>query len=140
MPEALGLPHCQATVAYPGRGYAGMLGWIQLVRSTDNASGGELFAMDPLALVGEVGHPFAFFGVAPTLFDAPARGRGQGRSSSRASRGSAGGDRPVSRSPGEVAAERTFPGPGRSAGRGRRLCHKLRPVMISIPAGRSARG
>ena len=75
MPEALGLPYCQATVEYPGRGYAAMLGWIQLVRSTDNASGGALFEMDPLALVGEVGHPFAFFGVAPTLFDAPARSR-----------------------------------------------------------------
>lgn len=73
MPEAIGLPHCQATIEYPGRGYAAMLGWVQLVRSTDNTSGGERFEMDPLTIVGEVAHPFAFFGVTPTLFDAPAR-------------------------------------------------------------------
>src|SRR5436309_2761486 len=73
MPEAAGLPHCRAVVRYPAQGYAAMLGWIQLVRSTDNAGRGERFEMDPLALVGEVAHPFAFFGVTPTLFDAPAR-------------------------------------------------------------------
>ena len=73
MSEAIGLPHCQATIDYPGRGYAAMLGWVQLVRSTDNNSGGKQFEMDPLMLVGEVAHPFAFFGVTPTLFDAPAR-------------------------------------------------------------------
>jgi hypothetical protein len=73
MPEAIGLPHCHAAVRYPGLGYAGMLGWIQLVRSTDNNSRGERFEMDPLTLLGDVSHPFAFFGVTPTLFDAPAR-------------------------------------------------------------------
>ena len=73
MPEAIGLPHCHATIDYAGRGYAAMLGWVQLVRSTDNQSRGERFEMDPLTLVGEVAHPFAFFGVTPTLFDAPAR-------------------------------------------------------------------
>jgi hypothetical protein len=73
MPEAIGLPHCQAVIDYPGRGYAAMLGWVQLVRSTDNNSRGQRFEMDPLTLVGEVAHPFAFFGVTPTLFDAPAR-------------------------------------------------------------------
>ncbi len=73
MAEAVGLPHCQATINYPGRGYAGMLGWVQLVRSTDNKSHGELFEMDPLTILGEVAHPFAFFGVTPTMFDAPAR-------------------------------------------------------------------
>jgi hypothetical protein len=73
MPEARGLPHCHAVVDYPGQGYAGMLGWIQLVRSTDNSSGGERFEMDPLKFLGKVGHPFCFFGAAPTLFDAPAR-------------------------------------------------------------------
>src|SRR4051795_8036942 len=47
MPEAIGLPHCHAAVDYQGLGYAGMLGWVQLVRSTDNNSGGERFEMDP---------------------------------------------------------------------------------------------
>jgi hypothetical protein len=72
-PGAIGLPHCHAVVEYPGEGYAGMLGWIQLVRSTDNSSRGEQFEMDPLMFVGEVPHPFALFGITPTLFDAPAR-------------------------------------------------------------------
>jgi hypothetical protein len=72
-PGALGLAHCHATVDYAGRGYAGLLGWIQLVRSTDNSSAGERFEMDPLMFVGEVPHPFAFFGITPTLFDAPSR-------------------------------------------------------------------
>jgi hypothetical protein len=72
-PGAAGLVHCQATVEHPARGYAALTGWIQLVRSTDDASGGTRFAMDPLMFVGEVPHPFAFFGVMPTLFDAPAR-------------------------------------------------------------------
>ncbi len=75
MPEAIGLPHCQAVIDYPARGYAAMLGWVQLVRSTDNASGGKQFEMDPLTIVGEVAHPFAFYGVTPILFDAPARRR-----------------------------------------------------------------
>jgi hypothetical protein len=70
---AMGLAHCHATIDYAGRGYAGLMGWIQLVRSTDNSSAGVRFEMDPLMLVGEVPHPFAFFGIAPTLFDAPSR-------------------------------------------------------------------
>jgi hypothetical protein len=72
-PGAAGLPHCQATVDYPGKGYDALLGWVQLVRSTDNGSGGAHFEMDPLMFVGAVPHPFAFFGITPTLFDAPGR-------------------------------------------------------------------
>lgn len=73
-PGAAGLPFCQATVSYPaGRGYLGWMGWIQLVRSTDNLSRGERFEMDPLEILGTVGHPFCYFGITPTLFDAPAR-------------------------------------------------------------------
>jgi hypothetical protein len=73
LPGAAGLAFCEATVSYPGKGYTGMLGWIQLVRSTDNSTHGEQFEMDPLETLGEVPHPFCFFGFRPTLFDAPAR-------------------------------------------------------------------
>src|SRR5262245_58046669 len=38
--DAFGFPVCTATVRYPRRGYGAMFGWVQLVRSTDNASGG----------------------------------------------------------------------------------------------------
>ena len=43
------------------------------MRSTDDASGGASFQMDPFEPLGRVSHPFAFFGFLPTLFDAPSR-------------------------------------------------------------------
>ncbi len=66
-------PVCTATVSYRGRGYLAALGWIQLVRSTDNESGGTQFELDPFAPFGQLSHPFCWFGFAPTLFDAPSR-------------------------------------------------------------------
>jgi hypothetical protein len=72
-PAPPGLPACEATISYPGRGYHGIFGWVQLVRSTDNNSGGREYEMDPLGLLGDVDHPFCFFGIRPTLFDAPSR-------------------------------------------------------------------
>jgi hypothetical protein len=72
-PSGRGFPVCTAAVTYAGRGYAAMLGWIQLVRSSDNASRGE-FELDPFEPLGATPHPFAWFGLTPTLFDAPSRG------------------------------------------------------------------
>jgi hypothetical protein len=60
-------------VNYAGDGYAAILGWIQLVRSTDNASLGARFEPDPVEAIGVTPHPFAWFGLTPTLFDAPSR-------------------------------------------------------------------
>jgi len=80
-PEALGCPPfardfpvCTATVTYDGEGYKAALGWVQLVRSTDGANAGKEFEMDPFEPLGPSTHPFCFFGFAPVLFDAPARG------------------------------------------------------------------
>lgn len=70
---ARGFPYCSASITHPARGYAAALGWIQLVRSTDNASGGAAFEMDPFEPLGPASHPFCFFGFLPTLFDAPSR-------------------------------------------------------------------
>jgi hypothetical protein len=67
---AADFPVCTAEPVLPLRGYRAACGWIQVVRSTD--SSGE-FEMDPLALFRDVATPFAFFGIAPTLFDAPFR-------------------------------------------------------------------
>jgi hypothetical protein len=64
---------CDATVAYPAEGYNALLGWIQLVRSDDNESRGDAFAIDPLRLLGDVPHPFCWIGLDPHLFDAPSR-------------------------------------------------------------------
>jgi len=44
------------------------------MRLADNRSHGEEFEMDPPEIPGEVPHPFCFFGIKPTLFDAPSRG------------------------------------------------------------------
>ena len=66
-------PVCTATVDYPARGYRSMLGWVQLVRSTDNESGGDRFELDPFGLFGDAPSPYCWYGQRPTLFDAPSR-------------------------------------------------------------------
>jgi hypothetical protein len=65
---ARGFPYCRATVEPPARGYADALGWVQLVDHSGRDPG---FAIDPFGPLGESNHPFAFFGFAPTMFDAP---------------------------------------------------------------------
>lgn len=72
-PFARDFPVCVATVSYAGQGYKSALGWVQLVRSSDNATEGTEFEMDPFEPLGPSPHPFCFFGFAPRLFDAPAR-------------------------------------------------------------------
>ncbi len=67
-----GLPVCTATVDYEGLGYAAVMGWVQFVRSTDSARP-DVFELDPLALYRDVNRLYAFFGITPTLFDAPYR-------------------------------------------------------------------
>ncbi len=67
---ALGFPVCRASVELDADGYAAFLGWVQLVRSTDAGDGWDL---DPLAVHRDAPTPFAFFGLRPTLFDAPFR-------------------------------------------------------------------
>ena len=74
-PEAVGFPACTASVRFLAKGYRALLGWVQLVRSTDNASGGERFETDPLLLFFDAPSPYCWCGTAPTLFDAPFRGR-----------------------------------------------------------------
>jgi hypothetical protein len=65
---ARGFPYFRATVTPPARGYADALGWVQLVNWDLLAEG---FRIDPFVPLGEVSHPFGFFGFAPTMFDAP---------------------------------------------------------------------
>lgn len=82
-PEALGanngavdLANCTATLEYDGRGYHQLFGWVQLVRSTDNSFQGLQFEMDPADLFGlydRAPSPYCWYGILPTLFDAPSR-------------------------------------------------------------------
>src|SRR5207302_2556838 len=68
---AVGFPICRATVNYSGEGYFSLFGWVQLVCS--GPPGSSEWELDPLVLLSALDLPFAFFGLAPTLFDAPVR-------------------------------------------------------------------
>lgn len=73
---ALGLANCKATIEFSAGGYLGLLGWVQLVRSTDNPFQGRQFEMDPFdpfGLYERAALPYCWYGIAPTLFDAPSR-------------------------------------------------------------------
>lgn len=65
---ARGFPYCRATIEPAAVGYREMIGWIQMVDISDRAEGFEVDLFEPL---GEIPHPFAFFGFSPTLFDSP---------------------------------------------------------------------
>jgi hypothetical protein len=65
---ARGFPRCRAVISPPARGYADFLGWVQLVDSDLHPGGFHLDYFEPL---GFVPHPFAVYGFAPVLFDAP---------------------------------------------------------------------
>jgi hypothetical protein len=65
---ARGFPVTRATIAPLATGYADMLGWVQLVDDSFHADGFHADGFEPL---GPLPHPFGFYGVSPTLFDAP---------------------------------------------------------------------
>jgi hypothetical protein len=71
--EARGFPVCSATITFPGTGYRAVFGWVQLVCSTDNAFEGRAFEMDPLRFFEDSPAPYCWYGINPTLFDAPSR-------------------------------------------------------------------
>jgi len=70
-PEAIGFPVCTATVQYPHVGYQSMFGWVQLVHSTTGAGSTTKFETDPFVLFGDAPIPYCWYGIEPTLFDAP---------------------------------------------------------------------
>ena len=73
---ALGLANCKAIIEFSAGGYRGLLGWVQLVRSTDNPFHGRQFEIDPFdpfGLYERAPLPYCWYGIAPTLFDAPSR-------------------------------------------------------------------
>ena len=70
---AEGFPVCRATVSFGGAGYNAMLGWVQLVGTSSSPPPTRKFDIDPLRIWDGLDTPFCFFGVEPTLFDAPSR-------------------------------------------------------------------
>jgi hypothetical protein len=65
---ARGFPVVRATIEPPSQGYVDMLGWVQLVDDSYHGGGFHADGFEPL---GPLPHPFGFFGISPTLFDAP---------------------------------------------------------------------
>jgi hypothetical protein len=72
-PVAAGFPVCEAVVDTPLRGYRALFGWIQLVGTRTADHDERRFEVDPLQIFEDIETPFAFYGVRPTLFDAPSR-------------------------------------------------------------------
>jgi hypothetical protein len=73
-PAAHGFPMCRATVSYAAEGYDALLGWVQLVGVTTPETPARSLGVDPLRIFEDLETPFAFYGLAPTLFDGPSRG------------------------------------------------------------------
>jgi len=67
-----GLPACTAVIDFPAQGYWALLGWVQLVTMGHPDEEAEWRA-DPFDLFEDSTSPYAWFGVTPTLFDAPSR-------------------------------------------------------------------
>lgn len=65
---ARGFPVIRAEITPSPKGYADMLGWVQLVDDSWHGGGFHADGFEPL---GPLPHPFGFYGVSPTLFDAP---------------------------------------------------------------------
>ncbi|MGE0140229.1 MAG: hypothetical protein AB7L17_14070 [Ilumatobacteraceae bacterium] len=77
-PAAQDFPVCEATVTTQLRGYAALLGWVQLVGTCAAPGADRTFVTDPLQIFEHLDLPFGFYGIDPTLFDAPyRRDRGQ---------------------------------------------------------------
>jgi hypothetical protein len=68
----VGMPACTAVVSFPARGYWSLLGWVQLVAMGPPAAT-AVWQADPFDLFADSTSPYAWYGVAPTLFDAPSR-------------------------------------------------------------------
>ncbi len=68
----LGMPACTAVIEFPAQGYWALLGWVQFVAMGRPDEEPEWQA-DPFDLFEDSTSPYVWFGVTPTLFDAPSR-------------------------------------------------------------------
>jgi len=66
-------PVCEAVVDSDLRGYQSLLGWIQLVGTRNAPHTERRLEIDPLRIFQDLDLPFGFYGINPTLFDAPWR-------------------------------------------------------------------
>ena len=66
-----GFPICTATLRYHGQGINAIMGWVQLVTTTDAATRSTTVEVDVLPFLADAG-PLYAYGHLPTFFDAPA--------------------------------------------------------------------
>jgi hypothetical protein len=70
-----GFPVVEASVDYEGRGYAAVMGWIQLIRYGGGDLEGQFTEVDQPPQLSDAGTPYCYWGVKPRFFDAPAMDR-----------------------------------------------------------------
>jgi hypothetical protein len=68
---ARGFPVVRASVSFPGEGYAGAMGWIQVLRYGSGGLGDERIEVDLPPQHQDSNTPYCFWGIQPTFFDAP---------------------------------------------------------------------
>ena len=68
---AEGFPVVRASVSFPGEGYAGAMGWIQLLRYGGGEVRGEVVEVDHPPQLSDAGTPYCYWGICPSFFDAP---------------------------------------------------------------------
>lgn len=66
-----GFPTMLATIIFAGPGYRALMGWIQAVTVEERTPAGGWASVDVFPIHWEVDTPFATFGHAPAIFDAP---------------------------------------------------------------------
>lgn len=67
-----GFPVCIANVQYPGQGYLAQMGWIQFLTFTIEGDEKTTVILDRPPLLNDSKSPYAYWGLTPALFDAPA--------------------------------------------------------------------
>lgn len=68
----VGFPVMRASITFEADTYFACFGWIQLVTTTNDATGESVTVNDPPPFAEGLENPMAAFGYSPTLFDAPA--------------------------------------------------------------------
>jgi hypothetical protein len=71
---AEGFPVVQASVRFPGEGYAAAMGWVQVIRYGSGPGDGAV-AVDQPPQHQEAATPYYCWGTNPTFFDAPSTTR-----------------------------------------------------------------
>ncbi|KAF2494346.1 hypothetical protein BU16DRAFT_540824 [Lophium mytilinum] len=72
-----GFPVLQGDITYPipsnpASGYASLFGWIQFIKQVPKSGDAGNWTMDAYPYAQDINTPFGYWGINPTVFDAPA--------------------------------------------------------------------